>query len=122
MRPMDKGVLSHTMRDPQRELAGLRRRFSRVSQQIDRARPSPRPPNRLFAATVATAFVAGLGWASATYEFSTLVMPVRHFLATRNCDLARLMQLAPSRRGEWGYAENRDKDGDGIACEPWRSR
>jgi len=29
---------------------------------------------------------------------------------------------APARRGEPGYWKRRDRDGDGIACEPWPPR
>jgi excalibur calcium-binding domain-containing protein len=37
-----------------------------------------------------------------------------------NCDAARAAGRAPLRQGEPGYSPHLDKDGDGIACEPWR--
>lgn len=37
----------------------------------------------------------------------------------RNCDEARAAGAAPIRRGEPGYGEHMDRDGDGIACEPY---
>jgi len=47
----------------------------------------------------------------------------RHRFAAPNCDAARAVGLAPSRRGEPGYYPWHDADNDGIACEPlptWR--
>lgn len=46
----------------------------------------------------------------------------RHMAAAKNCDAARAVGLAPSRRGEPGYWPWLDRDNDGIACEPWRGR
>ena len=37
----------------------------------------------------------------------------------RRCDEARAAGVAPMRRGEPGYREGLDGDGDGIACEPY---
>ena len=37
--------------------------------------------------------------------------------AFENCDAARAAQAAPLHRGDPGYAEHLDGDGDGIACE-----
>lgn len=47
----------------------------------------------------------------------------RHLLAAPNCSAARLVGVAPARRGEPGYWDDHDADHDGIACEPiptWR--
>jgi len=38
----------------------------------------------------------------------------------RGCDQARAAGTAPIYRGEPGYREEMDGDGDGIACEPYR--
>lgn len=40
----------------------------------------------------------------------------------RDCDAARAAGAAPMRVGEPGYRVNLDRDGDGIACEPYRGR
>ena len=37
----------------------------------------------------------------------------------RNCDAARAAGLAPLRAGEPGYRSELDRDGDGVACEPY---
>lgn len=40
----------------------------------------------------------------------------------RNCDAARRAGVAPMRIGEPGYRASLDRDGDGVACEPYRGR
>lgn len=50
------------------------------------------------------------------------LMTVRHVLAAPNCASARAVGLAPARRGQPGYWPQHDRDRDGIAGEPWRSR
>lgn len=42
--------------------------------------------------------------------------------AFANCAAARAAGAAPIRRGEAGYGSHLDRDGDGIACEPYRGR
>jgi Excalibur calcium-binding domain len=39
-----------------------------------------------------------------------------------SCDASRAAGRAPLRQGEPGYSPRLDRDGDGIACEPWRHR
>lgn len=40
----------------------------------------------------------------------------------RNCAAARAAGAAPIRIGEPGYGPHLDRDGDGVACEPYRGR
>lgn len=40
----------------------------------------------------------------------------------RNCREARAAGVTPLYRGQPGYGEHMDGDGDGIACEPYRGR
>ena len=47
---------------------------------------------------------------------------VKHIAASPNCDAARMVGLAPARRGQPGYWLRHDRDRDGIACEPWPRR
>ncbi|MYZ47146.1 excalibur calcium-binding domain-containing protein [Rhizobiales bacterium L72] len=42
---------------------------------------------------------------------------LRHVAAASNCGVARMLDVAPARRGEPGYWRRLDRDGDGIACE-----
>jgi hypothetical protein len=39
-----------------------------------------------------------------------------------NCAAARAAGAAPISRGQPGYGVHLDRDGDGIACEPYRGR
>jgi Excalibur calcium-binding domain len=39
-----------------------------------------------------------------------------------NCATARALGLDNARRGQPGYAAHLDRDGDGIACEPYYGR
>lgn len=58
-----------------------------------------------------------------TYERPfTPTEKVRHVLAKPNCSAARLVRLAPARRGEPGYHFEHDRDRDGWACEPMPRR
>lgn len=43
-------------------------------------------------------------------------------VAYPNCAAARAAGDAPVRRGQPGYGAHLDRDGDGIACEPYRPR
>lgn len=38
----------------------------------------------------------------------------------KNCAEVRAAGKAPLRKGDPGYAEHLDRDGDGVACEPKR--
>ena len=42
--------------------------------------------------------------------------------AFRNCAEARAAGAAPIDRGQAGYADHLDRDGDGVACEPYPGR
>lgn len=42
--------------------------------------------------------------------------------AFRNCAEARAAGAAPVLRGQAGYGPHLDRDGDGVACEPYRGR
>lgn len=42
--------------------------------------------------------------------------------AFRNCAAAREAGAAPLYRGQPGYGAHMDRDGDGVACEPYRGR
>lgn len=39
-----------------------------------------------------------------------------------NCSEARADGAESIREGEPGYREELDRDGDGVACEPWHGR
>jgi hypothetical protein len=102
---------------PEDRLRTLQRRFRAVSARHDRA--SKRRYYRsakiaALAAIVAFAVVWGLG--SSPWP---VTITLRHVASAPNCGFARLVGLAPARRGEPGYWKRHDRDRDGIACEPW---
>ncbi|WP_453955234.1 excalibur calcium-binding domain-containing protein [Bradyrhizobium sp. USDA 377] len=104
----------------ERRLRDLQQRFRAVSERRGEAtllRQSLR------AATVfaALAFVAAVAWVftSSAWPITTTL---RHIVSAPSCGFARWVGLAPAMRGQPGYWKHLDRDGDGIACEPWLSR
>jgi Excalibur calcium-binding domain len=105
---------------PEQRLRNLQRRFRAVSARHDRASKLRRVTK---AAIIIVAFAVALaavwGLASSPWPVTTTL---RHIASAPNCEFARLVGLAPARRGEPGYWKHHDRDGDGIACEPWPPR
>jgi hypothetical protein len=52
----------------------------------------------------------------------TSAMMAKHLAASPNCAAARAVGLAPAYGGQPGYWPQRDRDNDGIACEPYPRR
>jgi len=111
--------MSRVGRDPDKQLAKLNRRFARVSRRIDRRREQRWYSRQWKGLALSLAVVSLAGWSIADVKPKTALDGVRHLLAAPNCDAARSVGLAPSRRGQPGYWPKHDRDGDGIACEPW---
>ena len=57
--------------------------------------------------------------AEASHAYS---YPAKASIYYRNCKEARAAGVTPLYRGQPGYGEHMDGDGDGIACEPYRGR
>ncbi len=66
--------------------------------------------------------VAALTFFDLSERFGSHDLALRHLLSAPNCDAVRTQGLAPARRGDPGYYERHDRDGDGVACEPYRGR
>jgi hypothetical protein len=62
-----------------------------------------------------------LGFYDLSKDFGSPVLALRHLAAAPNCNAARAADLAPAQRGEPGYWPMNDRDGDGVACEPYRA-
>ncbi|RXG85151.1 excalibur calcium-binding domain-containing protein [Bradyrhizobium zhanjiangense] len=105
---------------PERRLRDIQRRFRAVSARHDRANEL-RWGKRAAAAFVAVAIVFAVGWGLGSSPWP-VTTTLKHIASAPNCDFARLVGLAPARRGEPGYWKHHDRDGDGVACEPWRPR
>jgi len=113
---------------PEDRMRNLQRRFRAVSARHDRAIKLRRGMIKLrrgmiklrrgmmavLAAIVAFAVVWGLS--SSPWPVTTTL---RHIASAPNCGFARVVGLAPAKKGEPGYWKRHDRDGDGIACEPW---
>ena len=65
--------------------------------------------------------LGGMAFYDLAKRFDSVELAVRHLAAARDCDAARAAGLAPSLRGRPGYWAMHDRDGDGIACEPYRA-
>ena len=114
-----KGWCLRRDRDPELERRRrLRRQFARVSR-----RSGLIGHRRLYRRGI----VAALTVAAGLYFLTTaspwpLGVTLRHLAAAPNCAAARVVGLAPARRGEAGYWPKHDRDDDGIACEAWPHR
>jgi len=78
--------------------------------------------NAPFGVVAAAILVIAAGLYTVVQAFSGLwppLMMLRHWAAVPNCTAARMVGLAPARRGEPGYYVHHDADSDGVACEPW---
>jgi Excalibur calcium-binding domain len=81
---------------------------------------------RLYACAKVLALIAGV--TAIVYWNRPEMSPLRPIPAPQrmesfsNCGAARAAGRAPLHRGEPGYSPQLDRDGDGIACEPWRRR
>ena len=93
------------------------RGFRAVSARHDRASKRWYYRSVKIAALAAiVAFAVSWGLVSSRWPVTTTL---RHIAAAPNCGFARLVGLAPARRGEPGYWKSHDRDRDGTACEPW---
>jgi Excalibur calcium-binding domain len=108
----------HEEPDAAKRLRGLREGFQRVSRRWDSA-----SRRRKFYHAVMLWGVGAVGSFAVTWYFLSSAWPpvatLKHLAAFPNCDAARLVGLAPARKGEPGYWSRNDRDKDGIACEPW---
>ncbi|MCA1528772.1 excalibur calcium-binding domain-containing protein [Bradyrhizobium yuanmingense] len=109
-------------RGPELRLRNLQRRFRAVSARHDRT--TKLRSGLRWAITALIAIAALLAaypaiWLLVSSPWS-VTTTLKHIASAPNCDFARLVGLAPARRGEPGYWQHHDRDGDGVACEPWR--
>jgi hypothetical protein len=56
---------------------------------------------------------------TATETTETSEAPPTTFVYYKDCDAARAAGAAPLHRGDPGYRSGLDRDGDGVACEPY---
>src|SRR5262245_52488580 len=99
---------------PAERLRNIQRRFRAVSN--DRANELRRYIASAKIAALAAIVALAVVWMGSTPWPVTTTL--RHIASAPNCGFARLVGLAPARRGEPGYWKRHDQDRDGIACEP----
>lgn len=81
------------------------------------------PPGKRVAVIVGAIAICAAVYLGQTYLSPWPAMvTLKHLAAFPNCAAARAVGFAPTKRGEPGYWPHHDRDGDGIACEPWRYR
>lgn len=69
-------------------------------------------------AVIGTAWVAVPAALSQTAEERAAAEQIEQSVTYGGCNEVRDLGKAPLRRGQPGYRETMDGDGDGIACEP----
>ena len=91
--------------------------------------PAPRPPARVKAGIVQLPAspeerpgAQDTEWASRTETAAVSPVAQARTVHYSGCNEVRAAGKAPLNEGDPGYSEGMDGDGDGIACEPIRSR
>jgi hypothetical protein len=65
---------------------------------------------------------AALAYGWSRQQVSPEQLQVEQSVYYSGCNEARAAGVAPIYRGQPGYREEMDGDGDGVACEPYRGR
>jgi len=109
-----------TLEGPRAEadLARLQQRFRSVSHRHRRAMALRRMYRALRLPMLVVAGIAFLCWEVMSHTHWPFMTILKHIAAYPNCDAARAVALAPASKGEPGYWQRHDADGDGQACEP----
>ncbi|QRM28340.1 excalibur calcium-binding domain-containing protein [Microvirga sp. VF16] len=124
MRGLPERSSRYSRRDPQIEAQKLKRRFQAVSDRSFRTRGPRKFKRRSWDRIIVVARLA----AAAIYIFYTWAWKSNLWLSEQvrlqaayitDCASARRLGIAPLYRGFPGYRASLDRDGDGIACEPY---
>ena len=77
---------------------------------------------KIVAAPMAVVFYAVYNLTPATKEETAATQRIERSVYYSGCKAVRSAGKAPLHRGDPGYREGMDGDGDGIACEPYRGQ
>jgi hypothetical protein len=104
--------------DKEERLRELKRGFRAVSRRYERAMMARKLPRFAMIATLAVVVASAVAWGfiKSPWPFASTVA---HIMSVPNCAAARAVDLAPAKKGQPGYWGRHDRDGDGLACEPW---
>ena len=104
-------------RDPEKGLQLLRLRFQHVSRRWDRRTRLRRLWRFVGMHALWLTVVTALSWVMLkTLSPWEPTMTLKHLLASPSCTAARVVGLAPARKGQPGYRGHHDDYNDGIAC------
>jgi hypothetical protein len=124
MRGLPERSSRYGSRDPEIEAQKLNRRFQAVSDRSFRSRGPRKFQRRSWIGTLAVVGIAAI----AAYILYTRVWRSNLWLSEQvrvqaayitDCASARRMGIGPLYKGFPGYRSSLDRDGDGIACEPY---
>ena len=124
MRGIPERSSRYGRRDPEIEAQKLKRRFQAVSDRSFRSRGPRKFKRRSWNGIIVLAGLAAV----ATYILYTWVWRSNLWPSEQvrvqaayitDCSSARRMGIAPLYKGFPGYRASLDRDGDGIACEPY---
>jgi hypothetical protein len=118
MEPSKDNNVAKFARNPKREADKLKQRFHKISSRFIRAKQRQKIAAHLRKLSLPAFVIFGATFTGLYYSPWPPLMTLRHIAAYPNCSAARLVQLAPAKRGEPGYYLHHDRDRDGIACEP----
>src|SRR5690606_28835395 len=105
--------------DPDAALKTLQGRFRSLNKKYDRkqsVRTVARSHGRKLIFGCLCTCVLIIYFYKSPWDFKTTW---RHLAAMPNCSFARGVGLSDIKVGEPGYYKRHDRDGDGIACEPY---
>lgn len=104
---------------PKLEGPGSRERLERLQHRFRAlSRRQERAPVRIGIVAISAAlFVLTYAFASASLDFGSPLIALRHFAAIGSCHTAASVGLAPARRGQPGFWAIHDRDRNGVACD-----
>jgi len=105
-------------RDPDREARRLKKRFRDISRRYERALAFRRSIKWLKLCLGTALLAVVLTWASLRFGPWPPLETLKHLVALPSCGMADAVGLAPAYRGQPGYWQHHDDDGNGRTCEP----
>lgn len=119
-KPSQPDVVHNDSAGAEKRLHDLKGRFNKVSGRWERGARLRRFFRQLGLSVVVAICSFGFFWYLAESSWPVGVT-LKHLVASPSCTAARMVGLAPARKGQPGYWSHLDADSDGIACEEFRS-
>jgi len=124
MRGIPERTSRYGSRDPEREAQKIKRRFQAVSDRSFSRRGPRKIKRRSRSGALAVVGLAAIAaYIIYTWVWRSNLWPSEQVRSQAtyitDCVSARRMGIAPLYKGFPGYRTSLDRDGDGIACEPY---